>query len=94
MWNEQTYGGTIEGRIFPRAAAFAERMWTRPVSFSRDARDPSRDEDRVSARPLGDWKEAEIRFVNQRERIVERGVVANPVNMHWCYQNEGRCRLF
>lgn len=92
MWNEQTYGDTIEGRIFPRAAAFAERMWTRPASFSRDPRD-GRD-GRVGARPLGDWKEAEIRFVNQRERIVERGVVANPVNMHWCYQNEGRCRLF
>lgn len=73
MWMEQTYGPTLEAQIFPRSAAFAERLWTKPTS---------------------NWTQAEIRFIHQRQRIVERGVIAEAVQMYWCHQNEGRCRVF
>ncbi|TRY71719.1 hypothetical protein TCAL_00287 [Tigriopus californicus] len=73
MWMEQTYGPTLEAQIFPRSAAFAERMWTKPNL---------------------NWTQAEIRFIHQRQRIVERGVIAESVQMYWCHQNEGRCRVF
>ena len=39
------------------------------------------------------WVEAELRYVQQRERIVERGIRSEAVNMHWCHQFEDQCRL-
>lgn len=73
VWSEYHSEWTVEGRLWPRAAAFAERMWSTDV--------------------ITDWKEAEVRFVHQRERMAERGIRADVVQMLWCHQNEMRCRL-
>ena len=50
----------LENRIFPRGAAFGERMWAGP-----SGRAPSGE---------GAWIQAERRFVQQRERMAERGI--------------------
>ncbi len=32
MWSEQVDSQTVEGKIFPRTAAYAERLWSNPKS--------------------------------------------------------------
>jgi hypothetical protein len=38
---------------------------------------------------LTDWKEAETRLVNMRERLVKRGIAADAVQPEWCHQVPG-----
>jgi len=70
MWAEQVDGAAVIHKLWPRASALAERLWT----------DPSEG-----------WKQAEIRFINHRNRLVERGVNADALQPEWCNQNEGLC---
>ncbi|KAK2724945.1 chitooligosaccharidolytic beta-N-acetylglucosaminidase-like [Artemia franciscana] len=41
--------------------------------------------------PKTTWKEAEIRFVHNRQRLVGRKIQADAVQPLWCYQNERLC---
>lgn len=59
-----------EGKIWPRTAALAERLWTNPDH---------------------DWRAAENRLIFHRERLVERGVMADALQPLWCMQNAGHC---
>jgi len=70
MWSEQVDGAAVIHKLWPRASALGERLWTDPES---------------------DWKQAEIRFINHRNRLVERGVGADALQPEWCHQNEGLC---
>ena len=67
---------TIEGKMFPRISALAERLWSNPDV---------------------NWKEqfmdVEIRMVNHRQLLVERGVKADAIQPQYCYLNEGSCEL-
>lgn len=70
LWSEQVDGATLDGRLWPRAAAMAERLWSNPASS---------------------WRDAEYRFLHQRERLVEIGLSAESIEPEWCYQNDGLC---
>ncbi|KAG6455517.1 hypothetical protein O3G_MSEX009246 [Manduca sexta] len=37
LWSEQADSSTLDGRLWPRAAAFAERVWAEPATTWRDA---------------------------------------------------------
>lgn len=72
IWSEQVDSATIEGKLWPRASAFAERMWSDPES---------------------DWRAAETRLYHHRERLVQRGILADGLQPEWCHQNDGYCFL-
>lgn len=40
MWSEQVDGASLDGKLFPRASALAERLWSNPSSgwFEAEAR--------------------------------------------------------
>uniref|UniRef100_A0A8D8V7U9 Beta-hexosaminidase n=1 Tax=Cacopsylla melanoneura TaxID=428564 RepID=A0A8D8V7U9_9HEMI len=71
MWTEYVDEQSLDGRLWPRTAAAAERLWSNPSSGSN---------------------EAEPRFLQQRERLVEMGIRAETVTPEWCYLNEAQCR--
>jgi len=62
----------LDGKVWPRAAAMAERFWSDPVE---------------------NWREAEIRMLQMRERLVERGIMADALQPEWCLQNPNKCIL-
>uniref|UniRef100_A0A8D8Q8N8 Beta-hexosaminidase n=1 Tax=Cacopsylla melanoneura TaxID=428564 RepID=A0A8D8Q8N8_9HEMI len=70
LWTEQADGVTLDGRLWPRAAAMGERLWSNPATG---------------------WRDAEYRFLHQRERLVELGLAAESIEPEWCYQNDGLC---
>lgn len=72
MWAEQVDGAAVIHKLWPRASALGERLWTDPGSSQT-------------------WKQAEIRFINHRNRLVERGIEADALQPEWCNQNEGLC---
>lgn len=73
MWSEQTDPVNLDEMVWPRAAAAAEVLW----SGRRDAAGTNRS--LIAAAPrLAEW----------RERLVNRGVLAGPVQMIWCTQND------
>ena len=71
LWAEQTEGASIEGKLWPRGAALAERLWSSPDTTAY---------------------EAEYRMVHHRQRMVDRGIMADGVQPEWCHQNEGQCQ--
>jgi len=72
MWSEQVDEHSVEAKVWPRAAALAERMWSNP-----DA----------------DWKVAESRYINNRDRMVNLGIGADGEQPRWCHQNDGLCYI-
>ncbi|GJQ68253.1 hypothetical protein Trydic_g16861 [Trypoxylus dichotomus] len=70
MWGELVDDSNIDSRVWPRAAAAAERLWSDP--------------DDTPA-------EAEPRFYQHRNRLVDRGIKAEALAPTWCVQNEGNC---
>ena len=72
MWAEQVDGAAVIHKLWPRASALGERLWTDPGSSQT-------------------WKQAEIRMINHRNRLVERGIEADALQPEWCNQNEGLC---
>ncbi|CAB3380680.1 Hypothetical predicted protein [Cloeon dipterum] len=73
LWSEQVDEQALDGKVWPRAAALAERLWSDP------------DED---------WKQANMRMINVRERLVSRGVMADALQPEWCLQNDDKCKLY
>lgn len=72
MWSEQVDEHSVEAKVWPRAAALAERMWSNPEHG---------------------WKEAESRFINNRDRMVNLGIGADGEQPRWCHQNDGLCYM-
>ncbi|XPS69022.1 Beta-N-acetylhexosaminidase [Ascochyta lentis] len=69
MWGEQTDSANLDQMVWPRAAAAAEVLW----SGSKDASGQNRSQ--VEASP---------RLSDLRERLVAKGVRAEPVRMPYC----------
>ncbi|KAF3906073.1 Beta-hexosaminidase [Orbilia brochopaga] len=78
MWSEQVDGQVLDARVWPRASAAAEVLW----SGNKDANGQNRTQ--VSITP---------RLGEMRERLVARGVHASLVTQGWCFQNSGDCQL-
>ena len=79
VWSELAAASALETRIFPRGAAFAERMWMGRNRWGGGE---------------GNWMLAERRLAHQRERMVERGTNADVLAMRWCHQFENSCTAF
>lgn len=77
-WSEQTDPANADGKIWPRAAAAAEVLWSGP----KDAEGNNRSQIEVSPR-----------LADMRERLLARGVAAEPVHMPFCTQNGTQCAL-
>jgi len=59
------------------------RVWPRTAALA----------ERLWTDPDSDWRAAEIRFINHRQRLAKRGVRADRVQPQWCHQNQGLCYL-
>ncbi|MED6197368.1 Beta-hexosaminidase 2 [Stylosanthes scabra] len=75
LWSEQADGTVVDSRIWPRASAMAETLW----SGNRDETGKKR------------YAEATDRLNEWRSRMVSRGIGAEPIQPLWCVRNPGMC---
>ncbi|KAF8005902.1 hypothetical protein BT93_K0247 [Corymbia citriodora subsp. variegata] len=75
LWSEQADPTVLDARIWPRASAMAESMW----SGNRDKNGMKR------------YAEATDRLNEWRSRMVSRGIGAEPIQPLWCIRNPGMC---
>ncbi|KAF0905894.1 hypothetical protein E2562_008922 [Oryza meyeriana var. granulata] len=78
MWTEQVDAAVLDGRVWPRASAMAEALW----SGNCDA-----------ATGRKRYAEATDRLTDWRHRMVGRGVRAEPIQPLWCRSRPGMCNL-
>ncbi|XP_047062686.1 beta-hexosaminidase 2-like [Lolium rigidum] len=77
LWTEQADATVLDARLWPRASAMAEALW----SGNRDAAGVKR------------YAEATDRLNDWRHRMVGRGVRAEPIQPLWCRTRPGMCNL-
>ncbi|XP_027155569.1 beta-hexosaminidase 2-like [Coffea eugenioides] len=75
LWSEQADPTVMDPRIWPRASAMAETLW----SGNRDETGMKR------------YAEATDRLNEWRNRMVTRGIGAEPIQPLWCIRNPGMC---
>lgn len=75
LWSEQADSTVMDSRIWPRASAMAETLW----SGNRDETGRKR------------YAEATDRLTEWRYRMVSRGIGAEPIQPLWCIKNPGMC---
>lgn len=78
MWAEQTDPVNLDRMVWPRAAAAAEILW----SGAKDAQ--GRNRSQIEASP---------RLSEMRERLVAKGIGAEPIQMPYCTMNGTQCQL-
>ncbi|KAJ1953308.1 Glucosamine-6-phosphate isomerase (Glucosamine-6-phosphate deaminase) (GNPDA) (GlcN6P deaminase), partial [Linderina pennispora] len=78
LWAEQSDETVLDSRLWPRAAAMAETMWSGKVNADGHVRTT---------------KEVASRLHTQRFRMVGRGIGAEPMQPLWCARNPGNCDL-
>ncbi|KAG2186401.1 hypothetical protein INT43_002839 [Umbelopsis isabellina] len=78
LWAEQSDDTTVDSKVWPRAAALAELLW----SGNRDSKGLKRTTQMTS------------RILNYRERLVGRGVGASPLMPRYCLNNPHACDLY
>ncbi|OAA48795.1 beta-hexosaminidase precursor [Cordyceps fumosorosea ARSEF 2679] len=79
LWSEQVDDTVISGKMWPRAAALAELVWS-------GNRDPKTGKKRTTALTQ--------RILNFREYLVASGVGATPVVPKYCLQHPHACDLY
>ncbi|KAJ2783892.1 Glucosamine-6-phosphate isomerase (Glucosamine-6-phosphate deaminase) (GNPDA) (GlcN6P deaminase) [Coemansia javaensis] len=77
LWSAQSDETTVDRYLWPRAAAFAEIMWSGGIDPATNAT-----RDTVKAAP---------RLTEQRFRMVARGIMAEPVQPLWCIRHPESC---
>ncbi|KAG0451028.1 hypothetical protein HPP92_026632 [Vanilla planifolia] len=77
MWSEQVDGVVVDGVVWPRTSAMAEALW----SGNRGTDGKKRYADATDR--LNEW----------RQRMVTRGIAAEPLQPLWCTRNPGMCNL-
>ncbi|CAI9103269.1 OLC1v1001723C1 [Oldenlandia corymbosa var. corymbosa] len=75
LWSEQADSTVMDSRIWPRTSALAESLW----SGNRDETGKKR------------YAEATDRLNEWRNRMVKRGIRAEPIQPLWCIRNPGMC---
>lgn len=78
IWSEQTDTVTLDHMVWPRTCAAGEVLW----SGAKDAQGQNRSQ--IIASP---------RLNQMRERLVARGIRAEPIQMPFCTQNGTQCAL-
>lgn len=76
LWTEQVDEGTLDSRLWPRAGALAERLWSDP-----------QDEHDYEGVP----KETFNRMSAYRNRLMLLGLKAEPIFPRYCAQNQNEC---
>ncbi|KAK9765864.1 Glucosamine-6-phosphate isomerase (Glucosamine-6-phosphate deaminase) (GNPDA) (GlcN6P deaminase) [Basidiobolus ranarum] len=76
LWTEQADFTNLDRYLWPRTSAAAEVLW----SGSKDQKG--------NTRTLLD---AQLRLHEVRNRLVRRGIMAEPLQPLWCARNPGRC---
>ncbi|XP_066946175.1 chitooligosaccharidolytic beta-N-acetylglucosaminidase-like isoform X3 [Macrobrachium rosenbergii] len=64
-------------------ASLDAKLWPRGAALA----------ERLWTNPKHNWEPAEIRFIHQRQRLFQRGVMADRIQPEWCHQNEKLCYL-
>ncbi|KAJ2453709.1 Glucosamine-6-phosphate isomerase (Glucosamine-6-phosphate deaminase) (GNPDA) (GlcN6P deaminase) [Coemansia sp. RSA 2336] len=77
LWSAQSDETSVDRNLWPRAAAFAEIMWSGSI-----------DPDTNSTRDMG--KVAQ-RLTDHRFRMVARGIMAEPLQPLWCIHHPEAC---
>ncbi|KAJ1928294.1 Glucosamine-6-phosphate isomerase (Glucosamine-6-phosphate deaminase) (GNPDA) (GlcN6P deaminase), partial [Linderina macrospora] len=77
LFSSQSDETTIDRNLWPRAAAFAEVMWSGNA-------DPATNTTR-------DIKKVMPRLTDQRFRMVARGIMAEPLQPLWCVHHPEAC---
>lgn len=75
LWSEQADPTVLDARLWPRASAMAEALW----SGNRDETGKKR------------YAEATDRMNEWRYRMLNRGIGAEPIQPLWCVRNPGMC---
>lgn len=75
LWSEQVDERSIQTRLWPRTAAFAERVWS----------DPQLDA------TMNIQEDVYTRLNTQRNRLIARGLEAEALWPEWCTHNPGMC---
>ncbi|KAG4075415.1 hypothetical protein HA402_015068 [Bradysia odoriphaga] len=76
MWGELADETNFEAKIWPRASAFAERLWS---GYENPAGEKIESADAI------------LRLLPWRERMVLRGTMASPLNQGFCTRNPLDC---
>uniref|UniRef100_A0A6B2E9I4 Beta-hexosaminidase n=1 Tax=Phlebotomus kandelakii TaxID=1109342 RepID=A0A6B2E9I4_9DIPT len=76
LWTEQVDESTLDSRVWPRAAALSERLWSDP--------DDEHDFDAVHRNVFS-------RFSVFRNRLVQLGIKAEAIFPKYCAQNQDEC---
>ncbi|XP_044735678.1 probable beta-hexosaminidase fdl [Chrysoperla carnea] len=78
LWTEQVNEMTLDGRLWPRAASFAERLWSDipPVDIESLVEIP---------------EDTYTRLDTHRYRLIDRGISAESLWPEWCTYNPGLC---
>ncbi|CAH9085482.1 unnamed protein product [Cuscuta epithymum] len=78
LWSEQADATVLDSRVWPRASAMAESLWSgNTVEMGKTMKKRSGE---VTNR-LNEW----------RYRMVSRGIGAEPIQPLWCVKNPGMC---
>lgn len=88
LWTEQVGEESLDTRLWPRAAALAERLWTDPEIKTEDRN--AYDNYGSTFSPTIN-EDVYTRLVTQRGRLVRRGVKSEAMWPLWCVQNPGMC---
>jgi hexosaminidase len=76
LWSEQADEVNLDTMLWPRASAVAEVLWSGPNGLDGTERNHI---------------EAARRLSEHRERMVDRGIMAEPIQMPFCLMNEYQC---
>ncbi|KAK8933628.1 Beta-hexosaminidase 2 [Platanthera zijinensis] len=77
MWTAQVDGVVLDGRVWPRASAMAESMWSGNRGHDGKKR----------------YAEATDRLNEWRRRMVGRGIAAEPIQPLWCAKHPSLCNF-
>ncbi|KAK1401357.1 Beta-hexosaminidase [Heracleum sosnowskyi] len=75
LWTEQADPTVLDSRVWPRASAMAEALWSGNVNESGMKR----------------YAEATDRLIEWRHRMVNRGIGAEAIQPLWCIRNPTMC---
>ncbi|OMH81702.1 Beta-hexosaminidase 2 [Zancudomyces culisetae] len=79
LWSEQSDPVVLDRYLWPRAAAYGETLW-------------SGRNDTATGKPRG-FDNSAPRIQEHRERLLLRGIAAEPLVPLWCVRNPGMCEL-
>lgn len=81
LWTEQVDEMSLDTRLWPRVAAFAERIWSDPKIETSD----------IGLEYTTVHEDVYTRLDTHRERLISRGLKAEALWPRWCVQNPGMC---